>query len=285
MTKGVMKTLGFREATCQIAARANARVDDKQGNGAQETNFHAMRGLAAKSLVPFSPTLVLQSEENTREAVAKIISEGRSDVVQAALKGDYEQALKRMGEALHTVQDRAFHNFEPWPYAGIADAVVKDPSYMICHAIRDLSWVSDIVVGPKRTEIELSHRIAGDIYVGIRGFHNGQGPSPYLPPTMHGPEWNSSFHGTGALVSITFGAAPGSLPPLGSSVGSMATPDDSRQFWQTTTRGVGMRTRAEDDSREFIKSIERDVKSRPNGTNSWTAFLSWDGSRRSAVSP
>jgi hypothetical protein len=284
MTKGVMKTLGFREAACDIAARANARVDDKQGNGAQETNLHAMRGLAAKSLTSFSPTLVLQSEEDTREAVAKIISEGRNDVVQSVLKGDYEQALKRMGEVLHTVQDRAFHNFEPWPYAGIADAIMKDPSYMICHAIRDLSWVSDIVVGPKRTEIELSYRVAGDIYVGVRGFHNGQGPSPYLPPTMHGPEWNNSFQGTGALVSITFGAAPGSLPPPGSSIGNAATPDD-RQFWQTTTRGVGMRTRAEDDSGEFIKSIERVVKGQPNGANSWTAFLSWDGSRRSAVSP
>ena len=228
VTKGVMKTLGFREAACDIAARANARVDDKQGNGAQETNLHAMRGLAARSLTPFSPTVVLQSEENAREAVTKIISEGRSDVVQAVLKGEYEPALKRMGETLHTVQDRAFHNFEPWPYAGIGDAVMKDPSYTICHAIRDLSWVSDIVVGPNRTEIELSHRVAGDIYVGIRGFHNGQGPSPYLPPTMHGPEWNNSFQGTGGLVSITFGAAPGSLPQPGSLIGIEKPPTTAR---------------------------------------------------------
>jgi hypothetical protein len=115
MTKDAMKKTGFRTAACDIAAGANKNVDEKQGPSAEEANLHAMVGMA-------------QSEAGARKAVAKIVDEGRSDVIQAVLRGDYERALQRMGGTLHTVQDRAFHTFEPWLYNGLWDAIRKAPT-------------------------------------------------------------------------------------------------------------------------------------------------------------
>jgi len=288
MTKDAMKEFGFREAAYDVAADKNELVDKKQGKIAEEANLHAMRGIAAeKPLMSFSSTAGLQSEADAREAVAKIINDGRNDIVRAVLQGDYAEALKRMGETLHTVQDRAFHNFEPWLYNALFDSIIKAPNYMICHGIRDLSVVSDIVIGPmgQRREIELSRRVADDVYVGVRIFDNARAINPYLSPTTHGPQWNDSFLGTGALFSLTFGAAPGSLPRPGSPL-SEAGPSGEGALWQTTMRGVAMRTRAEDDSKEFIRSIEKALGSLPQGAESWAAFVSWNGlSRPVRMSP
>jgi hypothetical protein len=285
MTKDAMKSLGFSDAASDVAAKANMLVDEKQGNTVEEANLHAMRGVSAlKSAMAFSPGSALQSEPDARAAVAVLINKGKSDAVEAILRGDFLLGLRRMGETLHTIQDRSFHNFEPWPYPGILDAVRNDPNYMICHVIRDLAVVSDIVLGPnaERKEVELSRRVAENVYVGVRLFDNARSSNPYLPPTSQGPLWNSGFSGYGALFSVTIGAAPGSLPRPGSAVESPA-PEAGPLYWQTTTHGVAMRTQAEDDTKEFVRSIERALASQTKGPEQWAACESWNGKASAAV--
>jgi hypothetical protein len=269
MTKAAMERAGFRPAACDAAARSNEAVDDRQGNNANDTNLHAMRGFVMRSVGNLQVPQ-LESEEELRAAVDDIIKRGRAGVVSAISKGDFEAALKTLGETLHTIQDRAFHRFEPWPYSGIGDAMKQNPNYMICHAIRDLSVVSDIIVAEKRAEIELSRRIFGDVYAGARLFYNGQEPSPYRPPMLQ----DQGFAGAGFLFSITIGAAPGSIRKDTRETAGRST---EAPFWTTTMSGVGMRTRAEDDTAEFIASIRREVTTQPNGNDAWNAFVSWPG--------
>ena len=131
MTVNAMKDAGFNESAAKAAGLANAAVDEKQGNSRAESNLHAMCGLG-------------QPEYDCRNAVAKIIADGKQESAEAAATGDYKLALRRMGETLHTIQDMAFHKFEPWPFAGIGDAILNAPNYMFCHLIREPLALSTI---------------------------------------------------------------------------------------------------------------------------------------------
>lgn len=276
MTVSVMKRLGFSDRAAQIAGDANARVDDKQGNSARETNLHAMCGLG-------------QRDADCRTAIAKIIHDGQQDVVDGiasvagkipadpqptpiaagpssdiqAVQSAFLKAYERIGETLHTVQDLCFHKYEPWPFHGVGEAFLQDPNYMICHAIRDLGVVSVT----NALDVDVNWRISEELYVGVKGFvhpaNNYLAPSPWGRP----PE----FAGSGGMLTITFGAAPGSVQPkdyFPDSRGARET-----KYSSMMSSGRADLSRAEDDTEKFIDAIRRDVEAQPDGTVSWNWFL------------
>ena len=114
---------------------ANARVDDKQGNDASEANLHAMIGYVSDQLGHLPPGRRLQTEGEAKQEVEALLTANVEKTVTAVLQSQFLQALDLLGAALHTVQDRAFHSFEPWPHAGIADGIKNDPNYMFAHGV------------------------------------------------------------------------------------------------------------------------------------------------------
>lgn len=258
MTVKKMKDQGFNEAAAKFAGSSNAAVDDKQGNTSKESNLHAMCGLG-------------QSDNDCRSAVAKIIADGKKESADRVAAEQYKLALQCMGETLHTIQDLAFHKYEPWPYAGIGDAILNNPNYMFCHAVRDLGVVSVTNV----VDVDVSWRVANQVYVGVRGFyHPSNNYFAPLPPIGGQPPEIAGF---GGLFTITIGGAPGSVRvpnPYPDSRGAIGGPYSSMM-----SSGRADLTRAEDDTENFIRTIQKDVESRPAvgthpaGTDLWQSFL------------
>src|SRR5262249_51787612 len=93
----------------------------------------------------------MQTENEARRAVEILLSTSAERFVDDLPAGRYKDALERMGAALHTVQDREYHYFEPWPFTGIADAFLHatrgddyglQPDYMFSHGLRDVGYVN-----------------------------------------------------------------------------------------------------------------------------------------------
>lgn len=260
-----MEAAGFNEASRNHAAEANAEVDEKQGNSASQANLHAMCGYV-QSLDPLGvPISELQNDTECRAAVKALVDQARADIVHSVTeKRNFNFALTRLGQILHTIQDRAFHNFEPWPHAGIFDAVKNDLNYMTCHAIRDLGVVSRLnltQIHKGRFDIEITQRVGRDVFLSARAFADlGRNQTPGLD--------GRDFAGTGGMLTITFGAAPGSVK-LPDSRGSLQEPP----VWSLAMNGPAARARAEDDSAEFVESTKREVLKTANGQRRWTTFL------------
>lgn len=271
ITRAALEAAGFNEASRARAAEANAEVDDKQGNSASQANLHAMCGYV-QGLDPFGlPVSEMQDGTECRAAVKALIEEARADIVRSVTdEPNFNVALKRLGQILHTIQDRAFHDFEPWPHAGIADAFKNDFNYMTCHAIRDLGAVSRLnltQVHRGRFDVEITKRVGRDVFLSARAFADfGRNQIP-------GPE-GRDFAGSGGMLSITFGAAPGSVR-LPDSGGPLQEPP----VWSLAMNGPAARTRAEDDSAEFVESAKREVLKTRDGHKRWATFLESGPSR------
>ena len=260
MTATTLKDHGFNATAAQFAGAANAAVDDKQGNSSDETNLHAMCGLG-------------QPEYDCRKAVAKIMADGRQEAADAVLARDFKLALRRMGETLHTIQDLAFHKYEPWPFKGISDAFLNAPNYMICHAIRDLGLVSVT----NTVDVDVSWRVSNQVYLGVRGFYH---PSNNYFAPIPGPGADPpAIPGFGGMFTITIGAAPGSVQvrnPFQDSRGAVDNPYSSM-----ISSGRADLTRAEDATEDFVKKVQSDVESRPqdpglpSGIEIWKTFLQY----------
>jgi len=110
----VLTELGFSTRVAQIAADANEAVDapENQGSDARVTNLHAMRGFTnARGLRGQMQTL-----EQAQAAVAALLSAAQQRVAEVIQSGQADrEAAETLGAALHTVQDRVYHHFEPWP--------------------------------------------------------------------------------------------------------------------------------------------------------------------------
>jgi len=274
MTIRVMEQLDFAPAAQGIAAEAAAAVDEKQGNQAEESNLHAMGGIEAGfDRFVGRPQFHVQTEEECRERVERLLRDARRTIVANIAGGNYRAALGRLGEALHTVQDVAFHQFQPWPYPGILEAFASDPTYMTCHALRDLSTFSRLDLSELhqgRFDIEISGRLGRQWFLSHRFFHN---PATHFPlPVGRDSGAAEGFLGSGWMVMVTFGAAPGSLPsperfqePSSRSTGQ--SPD-----WQFVTHGPADMARAEDASQDFIEEIRKEVLRAPNGIRLWENF-------------
>lgn len=209
----------------------------------------------------------LQTEDEVKEAVTALLEQAHNDVVRAVLKRDYEEALTRIGEALHTVQDRVFHHFEPWPYKDIADSLLNSPNYMMCHALRDTGYISKVAVSENQFALGLATRANPDTYLGVEAF----------APLGDQTSMTQGFRGWGGMVTITFGAAPGSLRSPDASGHSQGA--DTYDQSCLATEGVADKAKATDDSEEFVADIQKEVERKNKGAELWSDFLQLKPSR------
>jgi hypothetical protein len=289
ITRAVMERFHFVPDARELAAEANAAVDEKQGNSAGETNLHAMCGYVnVLDPVLRQPMLVLQTADQCQASVEGLLLTARDEICTQVSSGNYRTALRLLGAALHTIQDRAFHNFEPWPYNGLVGAVLADPGYMLCHAIRDLGlYVGGVGVGISRLDIwdlpagrfdlELSARIGGRVFLGGRVFVNPTVPDPLHP--VPGRDGSVGPLGVGGMLSLTFGAAPGSVPAPDRFPSSVPLAPPGKATWSMATGGPAAQARAEDASAEFIDETRRHLSREPRGLRAWNAFVSSSGDR------
>jgi hypothetical protein len=275
ITKETLRGEGFSEDAAERAATANAAVDEKQGSDAAESNLHAMGGFVADSIFGF-PRGHLQDRDETRKAVEKLLADARQSIVAKIRSRKFAEALQELGEALHTVQDRAFHNFEPWPYQGIGDAIREDPNYMFAHGVRDLGGISRLDVrttdGAVRYAAEWTFQLGQNSYLSIQGFTE-QGASSARGARVPGSSgMDTGFSGTGGLLTFTLGAAPGSVPaPRGGSVvrGTETSPVQSMM-----TQGPASRATARVASRAFLDQVKAQVVAEEAGERLWEQFRS-----------
>jgi hypothetical protein len=270
MTKKVMEPFGFIPAARDLAARANAEVDEKQGNTADQTNLHSMCGYVDK------PFLHIQNDTECRVAVASLLSQERKEIVGNILAGNQSIALRRMGEALHTVQDGAFHRFEPWPFKGIADAFLNNANYMICHAIRDLGLISSLDLSELphgRFDVQVTQRVGRQFYLSARFFNNPIEQDRYPFPLGRDRREGEAFLGTGGMILFTFGAAPGSVKPRDPIVEERPQSAGESPYWTIVTDGPAAQSRGEDASEEFIRGVMQEVNNANAGSKFWDDFL------------
>jgi len=143
----------------------------------------------------------LQTEDETKDAVNALLKRAHEDIVRAILKGNYEEAITRLGEALHTVQDRVFHHFEAWPYRDIAESLMQAPNYMMCHVLRDTGYISKVSVTEQQFALGLATGADPQTYLGVEAFG----------PLGDQRSISGGFLGWGGMITLSFGAAPGSL--------------------------------------------------------------------------
>jgi hypothetical protein len=295
ITTTVMERFQFAPAGRELAAEANAAVDEKQGNSAKDTNLHAMCGFVdVLDPVLRKPMQILQNEEQCRASVHELLVAAKAEICQAVLARDYRTGLRRLGEALHTIQDRAFHNYEPWPYQGLAGAVQTDPNYMMCHAVRDLGVnLGGVGIGISRLDIwelpagrfdfELSARIGGRVFLGGRVFSHATAPEFWQTPL--GRDGAVGPLGTGGMLTITFGAPPGSVSPPERFPSSVPLVPNGRPTWSMATSGPAAQARAEDASADFIREVQLELNRAPGGTQAWNAFVNFRGERAAVDQP
>ncbi len=201
----------------------------------------------------------LQTRDEARSAVDNLLRKASADIVQLISKKDYSTALERLGAAMHTVQDRVFHHFEPWPYKDIPDSLMKSPDYMVCHALRDVGYISKVKVDEHQFALGLAMRVGSQSYLGADAF------API------GNQNNmTGFRGYGGVISISIGAAPGSLR---TSTGPAAAEPPSSEDVEPclATEGVADKAKATDDSMDFVKQVKREVDAKMPGK--WEDFI------------
>ena len=99
---------------------------ENQGNDAVLANLHAMRGFLGGHGSPMSMRgRRMQTEDEARRAVNALLQAAQDECLTHVRAGRFGEALGRLGAALHTVQDREYHHFEPWPFKGIDDALLN----------------------------------------------------------------------------------------------------------------------------------------------------------------
>jgi hypothetical protein len=216
ITQIVLEEMGFSARARDVAAHANERVDDRQGNSPSEANLHAMRGVDAARRQQTREQAEAEVErllQTAKNEILNVIS-GRTNTIPtfSGPVRDHGLALGMLGRALHTVQDREYHHFEPWSYASIPDALLADPNYMICHGLRDTSFVTGMGYQPRYQAGEgWSHRVGGEFTV--------PSSQSLLPHLSLGGEMTIGPRGSAVSewavgATLTWGAVPGEVRPL-----------------------------------------------------------------------
>ena len=278
ITKETLQEYGFSEEAAELAARANAAVDEKQGSDARETNLHAMAGYVPDAIFGL-PRGRLQDRDETMRRVEERLANLRASIAEKILSRNFREALQELGEALHTVQDRAFHNFEAWPYEGIGAALREDPNYMFAHGVRDLGGVSRLDIrtgdGVLRYRAEWTFQLGSNSYLSVGGFceHGATNARAARTPGSLGSD--NGFRGSGGLLTFTLGAAPGSVPVSRSDDSSQG--NDRSSLQSIVTQGPAARATARAASRAFVDEIKRQVV-RQAGPGYWDYFLGFRGS-------
>lgn len=275
ITKDVLSELGFSEEGREVAANANAEVDDHQGNHQSEANLHAMRG--------FSDSHILQSADEAQQDVGELLRRRREETIDRITQGAWRGALAELGRALHTVQDRAYHRFEPWPYEGLVDSVINPsvggryglaPNYMLCHALRDLSYVSVFDMGAAYTsDTGWNGRLAVEL---TRPSEN-----PWVPHVSLGGSYRfGSQNEVAGGVTLTWGATPRSLPRSGGGGGQRngfsgrASQSDAPPLCEETAQGGVSLLAAIRDSRLWVANVRDDARVT---VEAWRQLREWRG--------
>jgi hypothetical protein len=280
ITKETLQEFGFSEEAAELAARANAAVDEKQRSDARETNLHAMAGYVPDVIFGL-PRGRLQDRDETMRRVEERLANLRVSIAGKILSRNFREALQELGEALHTVQDRAFHNFEAWPYDGIGAAISEDPNYMFAHGVRDLGGVSRLDIrtgdGVLRYRAEWTFQLGSNSYLSVGGFceHGATNARAARTPGSLGSD--NGFRGSGGLLTFTLGAAPGSIPTPSHSDNS-SQGNDRSSLQSIVTQGPAARATARAASRAFVDEIKRQVLRQATGSAYWDYFLGFRGS-------
>src|SRR5262249_53113136 len=158
-----------------------------------------------------------------------------------------------------TVQDRAFHSFEAWPYDGINEAITEDPNYMFAHGVRDLGGISRLDLrtadGVLRYGAEWTFQLGRNSYLSMNGFCEQGVTSARTAGIPGSVAIDSGPRGSGALVTFSLGAAPGIIPttrPM-----ENVTPGTASPIQSMVTQGPAARTTARAASRAFVEEIKR----------------------------
>jgi len=276
ITRETLSGLGFSERAAELAARANAAVDERQGPDAAESNLHAMAGFIPDPIFNL-PISRLQNRDEAQKEVEKRLANARTSIVTKVLSREFEEALQELGEAMHTVQDRAFHSFEAWPYEGIGAAIREDPNYMFAHGVRDLGGISRLDLrtgdGVLRYGAEWTFQLGRNSYLSVHGFHE-QGVTAARGARVPGSVGiDAGPRGSGGLVTFTLGASPGSIPTL-RSLDNRAPGNESSPIQSMVTQGPAARATARAASRAFVEQIKRQVLAQEGGQRTWKAFVS-----------
>jgi len=285
ITRTALVSLGFGEAAIRIASDANAEVDEKQGSIARESNLHAMRGYVQG---------VMQTHERAVEAVEALLRR-RVETVRNALFAtppDVAKGLEELGAGLHTVQDRAYHHFEPWPFAGIGDAIFNAergaafglaPHYMLCHGLRDMGAVSGpFMVQPSALDYAGGYSSSGGAFGRLSAeatFTFSQNEA--VPRVALGGEVQfGSGRTDGAFgISLRWGAPPSQSPALLPPVPRFSRSAESERERSQLCPEVTQAIEAAADAMEASKTFVRLVQTRVNDSNRWVWL------QNAAVSP
>jgi hypothetical protein len=287
ITIRVLDKFGFTRGAQERAARANAQVDDEpgsQGRDATSTRLHAMRGFIITGL-----GILMQTEEQAAEAVEALLNERRGRIVDAIRQRDWPNAIDELGRALHTVQDRAYHRFEPWPFDGILDSFINPargqqfglaPNYMLGHLVRDLSYVSVLDFNASYNDTS-----------GFSGFLRAGWRLPLLPNLNVIPEaavgYDRDFGGLGWGVGVTLrlGAPPRPSPeppersrpsvPTAPTLGLLETSCVQADLCEAAAQGETSLTFATEESRAFVRDIRATVEQNRDGQRLWSEFTLW----------
>src|SRR4030095_5948250 len=152
----------------------------------------------------------------TMRRVEERLANLRASIAEKILSRNFREALQELGEALHTVHDRAFHNFEAWPYEGIGAALREDPNYMFAHGVRDLGGVSRLDIrtgdGVLRYGAEWTFQLGRNSYLSVHGFCEKGVTSARAARVPGSVGIDAGPRGSGGLVTFTLGGARGSTP-------------------------------------------------------------------------
>ena len=75
------------------------------------------------------------------------------------------------------------------------------------------------------------------------------------------------------MITVSFGAAPGSMRPPDQSRGRGEAASDDVIRTCLATEGVADKAQATDDSKEFVEEIEKEIKGAPGGPERWDDFV------------
>jgi hypothetical protein len=276
ITKEVLREFGFSEKAADLAANANAKVDEKQGSDASESNLHAMAGYTNDPIFK-APKARLQNEDEARKEVEWRLSQAKIQIVRNVLSKEFTTGLQLLGAALHTVQDRAFHNFEPWPHDGLGDAIKNDPNYMFAHGMRDLGGISKFdfkaADGVFRFAAEWTFQLNRQSYLSVQGFceqgvKHARGPR--IPGTVG---MDTDPHGCGGMLTFTMGDAPGSNSRPQVVKDDLMSAHDMSANQSMLTQGPAARAAARVASSAFVREIKLQVLASGQGQSAWEGFL------------
>jgi hypothetical protein len=271
ITHEVLQEFGFNQDAREVAADADVAVDAYQGNNSCETDLHAMAGMTTYTdLILFRPAVKMQSSEETAKAVARQLQFMKEQTVKA-VENAQANALVLLGQALHTIQDRAFHSFEPWPYSGIGDSILKNPNYMFGHFVRDLGIIGKLDFDDRGFAVNGTiFRLSRNAYLGAEFSYGSR------------PDMNSDLSGRPAGVSgmmtLTFGAPPGSVRPnerTSAVLSKGADRYDSADYpaLEMATSGPAAYKAAENATHYYVSDLRAQVLKAEEGNQLWTEFI------------